>query len=205
MADWKANSPFEWVGYYLGGPCHSDHSWRGKRAHLEATGWHVLPIFLGHQGGNLCGHDDLSPARGHQDGLDAVGAMKADGFPGGRYVFLDVERVDTFTTQQGQYVKAWFDAVLAEGTYLAAVYVHAHNVNEVRALLNASLVAHHHSATARLWICGGHAGFDITKVPADSGVADAFAWQGTLDVDKHFGSHTIHIDLNVSNTPTPGA
>src|SRR4051812_20068881 len=30
MDAWKRSGEYEWVGYYLGAPCHSDESWSGK-------------------------------------------------------------------------------------------------------------------------------------------------------------------------------
>lgn len=49
MAAWKANSPYEWVGYYLPAPCHKDDSWAGKRDTLDAMGWGVAVVYVGQQ------------------------------------------------------------------------------------------------------------------------------------------------------------
>lgn len=49
MLAWKADSHYEWVGYYLPAPCHKDDSWSGKRALLENMGWGVAVIYVGQQ------------------------------------------------------------------------------------------------------------------------------------------------------------
>ncbi|AIE86053.1 hypothetical protein OP10G_2685 [Fimbriimonas ginsengisoli Gsoil 348] len=204
MRTWKAHSPYEWVGYYLGGPCHSDHSWRGKRAFIEELGFHILPVFVGNQGGTGCGHGNLTPARGAQDGKDAVAAMAADGFPHLRYVYLDVEPVDVVTSVQQDYIRAWIESVLQDARYLPAMYLHRKNADVLRNILTQELHAHGHHAPARMWVCGGPASFSINDVPGRSTVPDAFAWQGELDTNHTFGGVTIHIDQSVSLTPTPG-
>jgi len=49
MDAWKQSGQYEWVGYYLSAPCHSDDSWSGKRAPLIADGWGLAVIYVGQQ------------------------------------------------------------------------------------------------------------------------------------------------------------
>lgn len=50
MQAWKgAESPYEWVGYYLAAPCHKDPSWMGKRETLRKMGWGLAVIYVGQQ------------------------------------------------------------------------------------------------------------------------------------------------------------
>jgi hypothetical protein len=49
MAAWKRAGQYEWVGYYLDAPCHSDDSWSGKRAQLVDSGWGLAVIYVGQQ------------------------------------------------------------------------------------------------------------------------------------------------------------
>ena len=49
MRRWREKSPYEWVGYYLPAPCHSDESWSGKRASLTDMGWGLAVIYVGQQ------------------------------------------------------------------------------------------------------------------------------------------------------------
>lgn len=205
MTVWKEHSPFEWVGYYLGGPCHGDHSWRGKRQFLEHLGFNILPVYVGYQGGAGCGHEKLSAEAGGVHGTEAANAMVNDGFPKLRYVYLDVEPVDILTAVQKAYVKAWITAVLQHGHYLPALYLHKKNATALRTILRSVLTAHDHQDPARLWVCGGPATFSLDDVPKKSTVADAFAWQGSLDHNVTYGGVTLHVDRSVALTPYPGA
>jgi hypothetical protein len=50
LAAWKwPHSPYRWTGYYLGGPCHRDQTWRGRYASLSASGWGITAIYVGQQ------------------------------------------------------------------------------------------------------------------------------------------------------------
>ena len=49
MDAWKQSGQYEWVGYYLSAPCHSDDTWSGKRARLLADGWGLAVIYVGQQ------------------------------------------------------------------------------------------------------------------------------------------------------------
>lgn len=49
MDAWKRSGEYEWVGYYLGAPCHSDNSWLGKRERLVDNGWGLAVIYVGQQ------------------------------------------------------------------------------------------------------------------------------------------------------------
>ena len=49
MDAWKRAGDYEWVGYYLPAPCHSDDSWSGKRAQLVNNGWGLAVIYVGQQ------------------------------------------------------------------------------------------------------------------------------------------------------------
>ncbi|HXT16821.1 MAG TPA: glycoside hydrolase domain-containing protein [Gemmatimonadaceae bacterium] len=49
MDAWKRAGQYEWVGYYLSAPCHSDDTWSGKRAQLVRNGWGLAVIYVGQQ------------------------------------------------------------------------------------------------------------------------------------------------------------
>ena len=49
MAAWKQSGEYEWVGYYLSAPCHSDDSWSGTRSKLLKNGWGLAVIYVGQQ------------------------------------------------------------------------------------------------------------------------------------------------------------
>lgn len=49
MAAWKNSGEYEWVGYYLKAPCHSDNSWLGTRERLVNQRWGLAVIYVGQQ------------------------------------------------------------------------------------------------------------------------------------------------------------
>lgn len=49
MDAWKRSGQYDWVGYYLAAPCHSDDSWSGERATLVNDGWGLAVIYVGQQ------------------------------------------------------------------------------------------------------------------------------------------------------------
>jgi hypothetical protein len=49
MRAWRAEAPYEWVGYYLPAPCHSGTSWSGTRQRLAGMGWGMAVIYVGQQ------------------------------------------------------------------------------------------------------------------------------------------------------------
>ena len=49
MDAWKRSGAYEWVGYYLPAPCHSDASWSGTRPRLVKSGWGLAVIYVGQQ------------------------------------------------------------------------------------------------------------------------------------------------------------
>ena len=67
MAAWKRSGEYEWVGYYLKAPCHSDNSWSGARGRLGNQGWGLAVIFVGQQTwGRKLGGAAGQPARAAQ-------------------------------------------------------------------------------------------------------------------------------------------
>src|SRR3569833_1707965 len=49
MDAWKRSGEYDWVGYYLSAPCHSDDTWSGTRSKLLANGWGLAVIYVGQQ------------------------------------------------------------------------------------------------------------------------------------------------------------
>jgi hypothetical protein len=49
MEAWRHSGDYEWVGYYLKAPCHSDNSWSGTRERLVNQGWGLAVIYVGQQ------------------------------------------------------------------------------------------------------------------------------------------------------------
>jgi hypothetical protein len=49
MDAWREAGDYEWVGYYLKAPCHSDGSWSGTRDRLVDKGWGLAVVYVGQQ------------------------------------------------------------------------------------------------------------------------------------------------------------
>ncbi|HEY6392108.1 MAG TPA: glycoside hydrolase domain-containing protein [Bryobacteraceae bacterium] len=207
MKVWKHSSPYVFVAYYLKAPCHHSASWMGHRATLVNMGWNLLPVYVGQQvaGVSPCTSSILTAAQGDADGVDAASKMESEGFPAGSFVYLDVERCDTFPAGLAAYVTAWVSK-LASGNYSPGVYCHKHNADDVRTAVLAGLPTPP-AADPRFWIVGGVAAqFNIhTSKPPDVGVGFANLWQCPVSVNRTFGGTTINIDEDIADVANPGA
>lgn len=224
MATWRDASPYRWVGYYLTAPCYTGTSWRGKRAELRRQGWGLAVLFVGEQdwsrvGGAAmarepedtaaagaaeprCTASNLSAERGSRDAAAAVEAARAEGFPPGTWIYLDVERVESVSPELSAYVRAWAGGLLAEGTYLPGLYAHDRNAPTLVALVADALARRGRTETPRLWVAGAR-DFGLDARPAESGHPAAWIWQGPLDVRETWDGVTLRIDPNVAVSPDP--
>lgn len=212
MAQWRARSPYRWVGYYLSAPCYTGTSWTGRRAALERMGWGIALLFVGEQDWAAddappadslpprCTRANVTAERGAADGSAAADAAAAEGFPRGSAIFLDVERVDSVSAALDGYVRAWAAQVVRDGRYRPALYAHARNAEELLGAMRAAAP----EREIPLWVASP-ADFDLTRSPADSGVAGAALWQGAFDVTERWGDATLRIDRNVADVASPSA
>ncbi len=213
---WKyPASPFRWVGYYLPAPCHRDESWSGKLSTLNSLGWGVAAIYVGQQDwsnmlGDLvstesqvtCSASLLSSAQGAAEAADAVAKLRADGFPDGTTVFLDIEPVSPVSKQLLDYYSAWVAGVLSDGHYKPGVYAVKSNASTLYDVAIADL--HGARYTPPFWIASS-AGFSMDRKPADVGLSFAQLWQGVFNVAQTFNGVTLTIDVNVASKSSPSA
>src|SRR5262249_33237163 len=161
--------------YYLKSPCHSNAGWMGRRAKLQAMGWHLLPVYVGQQvaGASPCKSSLLTIAQGRADAADCCARLTSEGFAKGSYVYLDIEHSDHFPAAMRQYPSAW-TLTSAAGGFGIGVYCHAHNAADVRATVSAALSATP-ALKPRFWIAGGEINaFDLRRCqPSTSGIAFA--------------------------------
>jgi hypothetical protein len=230
MTAWKGGSPFQWSGFYLPAPCHKDATWSGKRTFLTGLGWGIAVIFVGQQTFDgvatiltnrlgavdfpdaiaratvtaTCSRTLLSSANGIADADDAIAKTLAEGFPAGTVIFLDLEHMDVVTPEMESYYRAWAKRVLEAGPYLPGVYVHKFNAPTVYAGYTEVFKAANVSASPRFWLATA-SGFSLDKKPSDIGYAFANMWQGILDTDETWSGVTLHIDVDVSDRPSPSA
>ena len=216
MLAWRADSPYEWVGYYLPAPCHRDASWAGTRTRLERMGWGTAVLYVGQQmfegtpdsvpqdGPILCSRTLLTAAQGRGDARDAILKATAEGFPTGTTVFLDIEKVNEVSDSLRAYFRAWQAEVLAEGRYVPGTYAHRDNAATLFQDALAVFREAGRTGTPAFWIAGG-SGFALGASPRAVGLNFATIWQGVLDAERTWGGVTLDVDENVSMRPSPSA
>ena len=224
MKAWRSakDAPYSWVGYYLpAAPCHKGTSWSGKRQALIDMGWGIAVVYVGQQTwgrtprtptarqlatlqrrGATCNADFLGAERGAAEGLDAVRSTRAQGFPPGTVIFLDIERMEKMPQRMRDYYRAWVATVLAEGNYRPGIYVHSHNAQAVYNDVKDLFIAAGVNEVPRFWIASGR-DFSPEKMPQDVGHDFAGMWQGVIDVVRRVADVALPIDINVSNWPSP--
>lgn len=217
MLEWRSESPYRWVGYYLPAPCHRGTSWVGKRETLERQGWGMAVIYVGQQAFEgmpdpdpstptdsiLCSRTLLTAEQGRADARDAADRAASEGFPPGTVIFLDVERMERATNEMVAYYGAWMDGILADGRYRPGTYAHRGNAAELYILAQRAH-ARADAGDPTFWIAGG-SGFTLGARPEASGLPFADVWQGVLDVDRTWGGTSLRIDENVADRPSPSA
>ena len=205
MSVWIKASPYVFAAYYLKSPCHPNAGWMGRRAKLQALGWHLLPVYVGQQvaGASPCKANSLTTAQGRADALDCCARMTSEGFHTSSYAYLDLEHSDQFPDSLRQYLSAW-TATMAAGDYGIGLYCHAHNAADVRATVSAVLPATP-LLKPRFWIAGGEINaFSLGRCqPSGSGIAFADLWQCPQSVTRTFDGIKIQIDENVALLKDP--
>lgn len=213
---WKyPASPFRWVGYYLPAPCHRDESWSGKLSTLNALGWGVAAIYVGQQDWSnmlgdvistemqvTCSASLLSTAQGTAEAADAVARLRADGFPDGSIVFLDIEPVSPISQPLLDYYRAWVAGVLNDGHYKPGVYAIKSNASALYDVAIADL--HGARYTPPFWVASS-AGFAMDRKPAEVGLSFAQLWQGVFNSAQTFNGVTLTVDVNVASKSSPSA
>lgn len=216
MKAWMDAGKYHWVGFYLPAPCHTDTSWTGKRDTLDDMGWGTAVIYVGQQtwGKNPkpssrlgsptdCSANLLSSARGKMDALDAIAKTSTEGFAQGSSIFLDIEHMNKIPQAMRDYYLAWTEAVIADGRFRPAYYVHTSNASQIHADID-GVFASHSLGDPQFWIAGG-SNFSTSKAPSDVGHHFAAVWQGVLDITEKHNSVRLPIDVNVASVPSPSS
>jgi hypothetical protein len=217
MRTWLEDSPYRWVGYYLPSPCYTGTGWQGTRSRLESMGWGLAVLYVGEQdwaeilpedqvltdpSHPRCARPNLTGARGTEHGRDAASVAAADGFLAGTTIYLNVERVENVSQDLAAYVRSWASAVLADGRYLAGLYAHARNAQELHPIVREEFRGAGRQDEPRLWVASS-TGFDLRRGPDESGFPAAYIWQGVFDVRETWGGVTLLIDSNVARSGDP--
>ncbi|HKW49032.1 MAG TPA: glycoside hydrolase domain-containing protein [Gemmatimonadaceae bacterium] len=155
--------------------------------------------------GSTCSTQFVSAARGRSEADDAIARTRAEGFPAGTVIFLDVEHMNTVPRAMRDYYKAWTARVLSNGRYRPGFYAHTANATLVYDDVKGVYDSLNISDEPPFWVAGNTAEFTRGKAPTDVGHAFAAVWQGVLDQVEERNGHRLPIDVNVAATPSPSA
>ena len=132
MSAWST-SPYRGVGIYIGGvnsACAQPNLTAAWVAAEVAAGWHLIPTYVGYQGGGACGGScsSISPAGATAEGRaaadDAIAHAQALGIAAGNPIYDDMEQYRGGAVNTGAvlaYLAGWTDELHAQG-YLSGVY-----------------------------------------------------------------------------------
>lgn len=214
---WRAQSPYEWIGFYLPAPCHRETSWVGTRDRLERMGWGIAILYVGQQAFEgsappdstadtpiICSRTLLTEEQGRRDARDAADAAQREGFPAGGVIYQDVESMRVIPDSMRAYYSAWQREILADGRYVPGTYAHQRNAVELLQLAESAFLAAGRTGTPPFWVAGG-SNFSLDRPAWSIGLPFVRIWQGALDVDRSWGGHTLRIDENVATTASPSS
>jgi hypothetical protein len=152
----------------------------------------------------VCSASLLSPEQGTAEAADAVAKLKADGFPDGSTVFLDVEYVSAVSSSLLIYYRAWIAGILQDGHYKPGIYAAKSNAANLRAAALDAYKSAGSTADPPFWIASSP-GFSILQTPTAVGLDYAKLWQGGYDLTQTYGGFTLSIDANVAAVRSPSA
>ena len=143
-----ANASLAWCGYYLAPtPDRKDTSWLGNRSNLLANGWNPVPIYLPSRPATVVKPNGAGAAEAATEGPQAVELTKAEGFPSGTYIYLDIEAGDAFNDKGSGYVSAWAQEIIDAG-FQPGIYCSHKLARQVTKILDDMQP----SPNARLWV-----------------------------------------------------
>lgn len=157
------------------------------------------------QPGQTCSAHFVSGPRGAVEAQDAITRTRAEGFPPGTVVFLDVERMDVVPQAMRDYYRTWVRELLRDGRFRPGIYTHTHNAEQIYADVKAEFDAAGRRDEPPFWIAGRTSDFAPHKAPMDVGHTFAAVWQGVLDKVEERAGIKLPIDVNVSTLPDPSA
>jgi hypothetical protein len=152
----------------------------------------------------ICSRALLTAAQGTAEADDAIAKARADGFPAGSHIFLDVERMTAIPQTMRDYYRAWVTRLLVDGQFRPAIYAHHRNASEIYADVRAVFDALGVGDEPSFWVSSPST-FTLTSLPSDAGFRFARVWQGALDVRQAWNGATLRVDVNVADSPSPSS
>ncbi|MFD6761875.1 glycoside hydrolase domain-containing protein [Streptomyces roseolus] len=199
MQSWKASSPYDGVGIYIGGPtrvCAQPNLTAGWVSDRAAEGWHMVPIYAGRQAGGITAGEAAAQGRASAD--DAVAKAKALGFPAQTVLYTDMENYDSslYRTRVLDYLSG-YSARVRELGYRPGVYANVSNSGDMAALHNNTRYA----KPDVLWVANWNGAADVSN--SSMGLPGSSYWQGRRRMHQYVGNSTetwggatLNIDRN---------
>jgi len=177
---------FSFTGYWLTPPPgEKTNSWTGKRKMLERQGYGFL-LLARSRALNKIRNAATVQQIGTTDAREAARSAKAEGFPAGAIIFLDVEDGGRLPAPYHAYLKAWADEVVKVG-FRPGVYCSGIVVDEgqgVTIVTADDIRASEASRQFAFWVFNdacppslGCVSLANPPLPSASGVKDAAVWQ----------------------------
>ena len=106
---------FAFSSYWLSPPPgEKTNTWSGKRELLRALGFGFAVLYRGPDSNELK-TEVAAKARGTREGEEAAASAKAEGFPAGTIIFLDIEEGGRLSPDYHAYIQGWLWALTQLG------------------------------------------------------------------------------------------
>ncbi len=213
MAAWRASSPYEAIGVYIGGAnrgCSQPNltaSWVGAQT---AAGWHLIPTYVGLQAPtSSCGScAKLSAGRATSQGaaaaLDAVEEAAAVAIGPGSPIYFDMESYSPSSSASAAtlaFLEAWTEKLHSLG-YVSGVY--SSGASGIADL--AGQVGGGYAQPDDIWVAdwNGQRSSTSSYLPASAWTDHQRIHQYRGGHDEAYGGATINIDNNYVDGATVG-
>lgn len=200
MKAWWSGTPFEFCGFYLGGPYYHQggtSSWITKRSYLKGLGYGFLVLYVGRQ----VGSSNLTAAQGISDANNAVALAQQAGFPSGTIIYLDIEAGPPLSSDFMTYIDSFINQINNNSSYRPGAYCSYQTADQINNSLNVN-------CQFACWNINippspGNATPSPAPDPSGCGVAYALDWQYVHNVARTYGGVQLTVDLNTSSYTNP--
>jgi hypothetical protein len=213
MAAWRASSPYEAIGVYIGGlnrGCSQPNLTASWVSAQTAAGWHLIPTYVGLQAPtSACSscvkvNPSQATAQGAAAASDAVAQAAALGMGPGSPIYNDMEaytQTSSATAATLAFLEAWTEELHSLG-YASGVY--SSSASGIEDLVDQ--IGTGYNLPDALWMANwnGHQNSADPYVPANAWNQQQRIHQYRGGHDESYGGVTINIDNNYVDGPTVG-
>ncbi len=213
MAAWRASSPYEAIGVYIGGlnrGCSQPNLTAGWVSAQTAAGWHLIPTYVGLQAPtSACSscakiNPSQATAQGTAAASDAVAQAAALGMGPGSPIYNDMEaytQTSSATAATLAFLEAWTEKLHSLG-YVSGVY--SSSASGIEDL--AGQIGTGYNLPDSLWMANWNGRQDTVDpyLPANAWSEHQRIHQYRGGHDESYGGVTINIDNNYVDGATVG-